>query len=378
MELPSGLPPPVIRIITMKDNWIEGEAIRQLEKTAELSGILMAVGLPELHPGKGIPVGAVFASVSIFYPYLVGNDVGCGMGLWQTDLDRRKVKLDRWVARLDLESELEQEEIASSLEEENVFPGPGDAGLGSIGGGNHFAELQAIEKVEDAELFQGLGLSAHELVLLVHSGSRALGEALLRAHVDRYKAEGLAEESEEGAKYLAGHHHALAWARVNRKLVAKRFLDCLGAEGRPILDLCHNSIARGNGAGRSCWLHRKGAVPSEGPTVIAGSRGALSYLVMPAGDQEKCLYSITHGAGRKWRRGDSKTRLRSRYTPVALTRPPHGGRVICEDKNLLYEEAPQAYKDIDTVVKVFTDAGLVRVIATLRPVITYKKRLEPK
>ena len=378
MAVSSGSTLPVIRIITTKDNWIEGEAIRQLEKTAELPGMIMAVGLPELHPGKGIPVGAVFASVGIFYPYLVGNDVGCGMGLWKTDLNRRKLKLDRWVARLDLEAGLDPEVITCSLEEEGIPPGPGDAALGSIGGGNHFAELQAIEKVEDADSFEELGLSANELVLLVHSGSRAIGEALLRANVDRYKGAGLPDTPEDAVKYLAGHDHALGWARVNRKLIAKRFLDAVGADGRQILDLCHNSISRGAVTGRSCWLHRKGAVPSEGPAVIAGSRGTLSYLVMPVGDQEKSLNSITHGAGRKWKRGDSKARLRARFRSEALTRTGLGGRVICEEKNLLYEEDPRAYKDIETVVKAFLDEGLIRVIATLRPVITYKKRGQPK
>ena len=95
---------------------------------------------------------------------------------------------------------------------------------------------------------------------------------------------------------------------------------------------------------------------------------------MPTGDQGKCLHSITHGAGRKWKRGDVRTRLRSRFSPEALTRTELGSRVICEDKELLYEEAPHAYKDIETVVKAFVDAGLIRVIAALRPVITYKTR----
>ncbi len=366
--------PAIIRIITAENNWIEGEAIRQLEKTAELPGMIMAVGLPELHPGKGIPVGAVFATIGIFYPYLVGNDVGCGMGLWRTDLKRRKIKLDRWTARLDLESPLHPDVAVSSLEKEGIPSGIADPGLGSIGGGNHFSELQMIEKVEDPELFQKLGLSTEELVLLVHSGSRALGEALLRSHVDRHKAGGLSDDSEDAAEYLKRHDHALAWARTNRRLIANRFLDALGSEGNQILDVCHNSIVRGIVAGCPCWLHRKGAVPSEGPTVIAGSRGTLSYLVMPTGDQGKCLHSITHGAGRKWKRGDVRTRLRSRFSPEALTRTELGSRVICEDKELLYEEAPHAYKDIETVVKAFVDAGLIRVIAALRPVITYKTR----
>lgn len=363
-----------LRLITSETNWLEGEAIRQLEKTAELPGMIAAVGLPELHPGKGIPVGAVFATEGVFYPYLVGNDVGCGMSLWRTDLQRRKFKQDKWFDRLNLESPLDADEIAYWLELHNIPAGPGDLSLGSIGGGNHFAELQAVERLEDEALFNRLELAKDKLVLLVHSGSRGLGEALLKSHLERYKAGGLVDDSEAAAHYLEKHHYAVKWAGINRTLIAQRFLGTLGAAGIPVLDLCHNSISKGNLAGRPCWLHRKGAVPSQGPTIIAGSRGALSYLVMPSGNQEECLYSITHGAGRKWKRRGVKDRLQSRYSAEALTHTDLGSRVICESKELLYEEAPQAYKDIETIVNVLRDAGLIRVIAALRPVITYKTK----
>jgi len=365
----------ILRVFASKENWIEGEAIRQLEKTAELPGTFAAVGLPELHPGKGIPIGAVFAMEGIFYPYLVGNDVGCGMALWHTDLKRRKMKRDRWVERLsDLDSPWD-EDIASRLEEEGISPGQFDMALGTIGGGNHFAELQMVERIEDHQSFEDLGLSEDDLMLLVHSGSRGLGEALLRSHVDQHKAAGLVEESEEANLYLARHAHAVGWARANRALIAYRFLTALGTEGRRVIDRCHNSIARSEIGERMCWLHRKGAVDSsEGATVIAGSRGSLSYLVVPAGDQEFCLHSLTHGAGRKWKRGESKDRLRSRFKPEALTHTDLRSRVICEDKDLLYEEAPQAYKNIEIVVKDLLDARLIQVVAALRPVITYKTR----
>jgi release factor H-coupled RctB family protein len=110
-----------------------------------------------------------------------------------------------------------------------------------------------------------------------------------------------------------------------------------------------------------------------GPVVIPGSRGTLSYLVLPTGETDHSLATLAHGAGRKWSRGETKGRLVERFRPEDLKRTPLGGWVVCEDKDLLYEEAPQAYKDVDVVVRDLVDAGLVTIIATLAPVITYKK-----
>ena len=87
-------------IIASDKSWIEGEAIRQLEITARLPGTERAVGLPDLHPGKGIPIGAAFLSKDVIYPHLVGNDIGCGMGLWRTDMAVNKFKLDKSVKKL--------------------------------------------------------------------------------------------------------------------------------------------------------------------------------------------------------------------------------------------------------------------------------------
>ena len=79
-------------------------------------------------------------------------------------------------------------------------------------------------------------------------------------------------------------------------------------------------------------------------------------------------------AGRKWTRTEARGRLERNYSVETLQRTELGGRVICEDKDLLYEEAPQAYKNINVVIRDLVDAGLVDVIATMRPLITYKMR----
>lgn len=153
-------------------------------------------------------------------------------------------------------------------------------------------------------------------------------------------------------------------------------LDRLHAQGKPLLDVHHNFVAPAMVHGERGWLHRKGATRSDaGVVVIPGSRGDYSYLVAPL-PSEHGLFSLAHGAGRKWMRSDCKDRLVRRFTPAQLNRTKLGGHVICEDKQLIYEEAPEAYKSIDSVIAPLVDAGLVKVLARLRPVLTYKTRGE--
>ncbi|QAT82740.1 RNA-splicing ligase RtcB [Corallococcus coralloides] len=363
-----------VRIIASPQSWVEGEAVRQLEAVSRLPGMRLAVGLPDLHPGKGAPVGAAFESEGFLYPYLVGSDIGCGMGLWDVDLLTRKAKAERWAAKLDLEGPWVGD--TEAVLAEHGASGTGfESALGTVGGGNHFAEVQRVEEVHDARVFEALGLREERLLLLVHSGSRGLGEAILRTHVDRHAAGGLAADSDEARAYLTRHDGAVLWAKANRALVARRTLDGIGATGRRVLDVCHNSVTARHAGGRVGWLHRKGAAPwDEGPVVIPGSRGALSYLVLPVGTGEQSAYSLAHGAGRKWTRTAARERLKERFTAESLTRTSFKSHVVCEDRDLLFEEAPPAYKAIDRVVTDLVEAGLVRVVATLAPVLTYKTR----
>lgn len=362
-----------IRIIASKKNWIEGLAVDQLHKSFELAGMKAAVGMPDLHPGKSAPIGAVFASERFIYPHLVGNDIGCGMGLWQTDLNKGKAKLDRWVSRLEGLDLPWDGDLDQLLQNEVLRVSQFDKTLGTIGGGNHFAELQVLHRVFDEELFAAMKLDVQSLFLLVHSGSRGLGDSILRWHVARFGSRGLYEETTDADDYLWEHNHAVKWAQVNRKLIALRFMKSIGTTGAPILDVCHNHVEKETLAGHTCWLHRKGAANSnKGMLVIPGSRGSLSYLVQPTEDQSNNLFTVAHGAGRKWNRSECRAKLNRRYSESNLRRNKYGGRIICADKELLYEEAPQAYKDIDIVVSDLIEAGLVLPIAALAPIITYK------
>jgi release factor H-coupled RctB family protein len=235
--------------------------------------------------------------------------------------------------------------------------------------------VQAIEDIQDTAAAAALGLDRDQLLLLVHSGSRGFGEAVLRRHIEQFANGGLADGTPEQATYLALHDHAVAWATANRSLIAERVLRALGARADLVLDVAHNTVLPGELDGLSCWLHRKGATPADRvPVVIAGTRGTLSYVAAPAGDGAANLATLAHGAGRKWKRSEARGRLEDRFRAQDLSRTPLGGRVICEDKDLLYEEAPQAYKDVDRVVSDLVEAGAAIVVATLRPILTYKTR----
>ncbi|HWT79292.1 MAG TPA: RNA ligase RtcB family protein, partial [Candidatus Methylomirabilis sp.] len=303
-----------VRLFASAQSWIEGEALRQLYATSKLEGIRLAVGFPDLHPGKGSPVGAAFVTESLIYPYLIGGDIGCGMALFKTDLVRRDVKLDRWAqVPFDLEH-VWTDEIQEVLAKEELESTDFDGSLGTLGGGNHFTELQAVEEVLNAREFKKLGLGKQQLVVLVHSGSRGLGESVLRDYVTEHQASGSDAESFAAAAYLQGHDLAVRWSRVNRKLLAERFAQALGAEASALGDGCHNSITSREHEGETIWVHRRGAVIAEDEAVIIpGSRGSLTYLVKPLGDGKSRAWSLAHGAGRKWARSEARLRMRERF-----------------------------------------------------------------
>ncbi|MGC2778732.1 MAG: RNA ligase RtcB family protein [Bradyrhizobium sp.] len=347
-------------------SWIEGAAVRQLETVADICGVRAVAGMPDLHPGKFGPVGCAILADHI-HPAFVGSDAGCGMALFALDVAARRIRVDKAADRLRDVAKPHDGDIAGELAAHEIAPSDFDAALGTIGGGNHFCELQAVEEVFDPSF----GIDRDRAHLLVHSGSRGLGHALL----ERQLAEGLrplAPDSEAGQAYLAAHDRALRWAALNRQMIAQRAATALRCAADPVCACSHNCVEhRGDGV-----LHRKGAAPSDqGLVVVPGSRGALSYLVAPLATAPKeALDSIAHGAGRKFDRASMVGRVGStRSDRERLARNPFGGRVICEDRALLVEEAPEAYKPIAGVIADLESFGLARVVASFRPLVTVKK-----
>ncbi|MBK5142854.1 RNA ligase RtcB family protein [Budviciaceae bacterium BWR-B9] len=361
-----------VSYIASDDTWIESNAIQQLNTTASLPDMVQVVGMPDLHPGRGYPVGAAFFSVNRFYPALVGNDIGCGMGLWQTTIPTRRPNLDKLEKSVSRMGDFASSEWLQQHLSEEMMQSPFADALGSVGGGNHFAELQQVDQIYQSDAVNQLGLNPQQLQLLVHSGSRGLGQAILRRHVERFNHGGLMAGTPEAEEYLNDHHQALLFAKFNRRLIAQRLLEQIKTTGECLLDINHNLVEAAQVNGTDGWLHRKGASPANrGPLIIPGSRGDYSYLVMPTAS-DISLHSLAHGAGRKWIRTECKGRLSERFSPVQLSRTEFGGRVICQDRQLIYEEAPQAYKSIETVIDSMAGAGLIKILARLKPVLTYK------
>lgn len=148
----------VVFSIASDNLWIEDSAIQQLYTTAKLTGMKRVIGMPDLHPGRGYPIGAAFFSRGRFYPALVGNDIGCGMALWQTDILGRKYNADKLEKRLAslpdvADAQWLEENVPAAMQHHSWR-----SALGSIGGGNHFAELQQVDRIVDANSFALSGL----------------------------------------------------------------------------------------------------------------------------------------------------------------------------------------------------------------------------
>ncbi|MEO5729143.1 MAG: RtcB family protein [Byssovorax sp.] len=397
------------RVVARDDVWMEGDAVMQFARVAGERGCVRAVAMPDLHAGRGIPIGAVFAFDGCVIPSLIGGDAGCGVRVVATAAGRiAPDKLERRAREAMEEDPLEgcdpgevfeaawrggprglaelrgvPAELARLAAEEvdpaavaSGDPAPYRAGfegaLGSVGGGNHFVEIARVSEVRDATAAATLGLLRGALVVVAHSGSRGLGAALARRW-----GEG-ALTGEAMIAYLSDLAGACRFARTNRFLLAHRMLRALGVARASKLaggfDVTHNDVVREEVSGAPAWVHRKGAAPARGDdaTIVLGSRGAPSW-VMRGLDSEDGLRSVAHGAGRRMGRTEAREKIKARYRRADLTRTELGGRVVCADPQLLLEEHPDAYKPIEPVVESLIEAGLATAVAALTPVVTVKR-----
>ena len=348
-------------IITNNKNWMETTAINQLKHISTYKGVIQATGLPDLHAGRS-PVGIAVITQDYIYPYLLGSDIGCGMGLFDTGIGSKKFKMEKWQSKLNNIRELgDIESVNPYIEECPIHD------LGTIGGGNHFAEFQKIETVFNEEEWSRLNVD-NNILLLIHSGSRAYGQQIMNNFTSET---GYETTSQEAKNYLKLHDNALLWAKRNRFVVANKLINWLGyaSEAGSLVDCNHNFIEEVENS----FIHRKGAVSStNGLVIIPGSRGTLTYIVKPTGDKEMASFSLSHGAGRKWARSLCKSRIKNKYDRNSIRHTALKSRVVCHDTELLYQEAPEAYKNIGDIINVLLEYNLIEIVATLRPLITYK------
>jgi len=395
-----------VRVIDGPGVWMEGEALRQLQRVAAHPACVAAAGMPDLHPGPGTPIGASVALERTLWPALLGGDLGCGVRL--VALKRVKARGDDLLRRMDVELlhfPLDDADPAALMEAvwtrgprgllglvgvpdslqafaDEEPASPGEVGpvpdavfarqLGTVGGGNHFLELARVHTVTDADAAAGAGLKKGGYAVLAHSGSRGLGK-----HLAGRWGGAVLDEADAGP-WLADVRGAVNFARTNRLVLCWRMLKVVGM-ARPgrvsgSLDLGHNVVEPQTLGGRPVWVHRKGSAPAHAGqlTVVLGSRGAPSWVMQGRGESS-CLCSVAHGAGRKLDRGKAVALMRHRYKRAELRHTDLGGRVLCDDRDALYAEHPDCYKPIEPVIEALEQAGAASRVAALHPLLTVKR-----
>ena len=371
---------------------IENDTLQQAERAARLPVVSGHIALmPDAHIGIGATIGSVIPTENAIIPAAVGVDIGCGMIAVETDLQAEQLpddlqplvghfgrsvpagvgrgrdlastgasdqritrKAERWMAEhpYDLPDGLDKRALSQ---------------LGTLGSGNHFLEVCLDER---------------EVVWVVlHSGSRGVGNNLADRHIKLARAQEQALEDKDLAYFLEGtveftaYVSDMLWAQTyaleNRELMLDAALTDLLAFvglGREVgrINCHHNFAQREEHEGRWLWITRKGAIrAAKGDMgVIPGSMGTRSYIVRGLGESESYM-SSSHGAGRRMSRGRARRELTEESLVEAMK-----DKAWNQDAKALLDEHPSAYKDIDQVMEAQKD--LVEIVHTLRQVANYK------
>lgn len=401
-----------IKVWLKKPEELESECLAQAMHLANLPfGFRHVALMPDTHTGFGMPIGGVLATENVIIPNAVGVDIGCGMGFVHTNIPAKIIKqtetpngklvqhivgaimrevptgfahhkqpqeclvLDRFVQERDQGSDaLYPSELMAEI-------ASGYYQAGTLGGGNHFIELQEDE--------DGL------LGIMLHSGSRNLGYKICR-HFNQVAKKANKEESlgvapewdlaflptdtVQGRAYVTWMNLALDFARENRQLMmervksivfncVKKYVRYSGIEMDTEVNAHHNYAAKEEHFGKEVWVHRKGAIRvREGEYgIIPGAMGATSYIVQGRGNPES-LYSCSHGAGRKMGRKEAERRFK--YEEVLKDLKHSEVTLGTPDKRKITDECRWAYKDIDRVIE--NERDLVTPVMRLKTVAVIK------
>lgn len=441
----------------------------QLCNTAGIPGIVgEAWAMADWHFGYGFPIGGVVATDvnagelgGAISPGGVGFDINCGVRLCALDVDVNDIDAKALAGMLAREIPagasskggviLDETSMAAVLsegasaavemgwgevqdlaaiesngvlesEERNVGERAQKRGmkaLGTLGSGNHFLELQVVDRIEDGSAAAAYGLREGQVTAMIHTGSRGLGHQVCSEHVaaieSKYERDGdhwfapkwdyrlrdrqLASApifSREGAAYLDAMRAAGNYAFANRSALTQRLRNVLrGHLGRDgglevVYDVSHNIAKVENhivhGKSCKCCVHRKGATRALGgdhpelasrfsavgqPVLVPGDMGTASWVLAgPKSGGNDAFSSSCHGAGRRLSRTAARKLIDSDQLRAQLE--ASGVHVRAKTPNVLAEEAPDAYKDVDEVIALTASANLARPVARLRPFAVIK------
>ncbi len=455
-EGPMRVPVRLVAQEGMLGSILSDRTVQQAKNVASLPGILEAAYvMPDGHEGYGFPIGGVAAfdiEKGVVSPGGLGYDLNCGVRLLRTNLtaDEIKPKLQALTdalfknipagvgSKASLKFTVDQlEQVVTHgigwaveqgygskkdrehCEEGGRFDGAdfskvsdmakkrGAPQVGTLGSGNHFLEVQRVEKIYDAEKAKAFGILEGQLTVMIHSGSRGFGHqicddyirVMLRAS-EKYGIKLVDPElccaplsSPEAADYLSAMPCAVNYAFCNRQLmthwtrqtfeqVFHKETDEMGLE--LVYDVCHNvgkyEEHKVGGSNRQVFVHRKGAtrafwagrkeVPSAyrnvgQPVIIPGSMNTSSYLLCGLPGAAQTFGSSCHGAGRRMSRHSAIRMFDSRKIQEEMT--SKGQVVRVTQPGLLSEEAGGAYKNVDDVVQAVEAAGLCKIVAKMTP-----------
>jgi len=442
---------------------LEPDAVRQLCDAASLPPARKVLATADIHVGFGIPIGAVMGLDNAIMPAAVGYDINCGMRLLRTpfskgDIDTDKIALSiardiplgEGKANLPLDKTgielvinkgaaavptlaqrinhqaweaFDPDEFADDLkriEENGHLPSDpaavpkvaiqkGSGQLGTLGGGNHFIEIQYVQKVFDPALAKTFGLFENQIVVMIHSGSRRFGFEIADQYMstaarrpemaERSKMLSyLPTETNAGKNYIAAMAAAANFAFTNRHIMALLVRRCFNRMFGPtplklVYDVAHNMAKLETHEGNRLWVHRKGATRAFGPgrmtatafanigqpIITPGSMGTASFLLVGTGNSDESLCSVNHGAGRVMSRTAALGKIRrgrvitpARISDERFKHSMEGIKLITGNRHKIKEEAPDAYKDIDEVVRIVTECGWAKAVARMVPLAVLK------
>jgi tRNA-splicing ligase RtcB len=428
-------------------NYLEPGAMQQVANVATLPGIQKySFAMPDVHTGYGFPIGGVAAfdlNEGIISPGGVGFDINCGTRLLATALkleeiypkiqelitklyadipaglgSKGKLKISekeldqvfingaKWAIRNGYGNELDIKHCESNGRMDGGEPSKvsplakkrGMPQLGSLGSGNHFVEVQYIDKIYDKSVADTYSLRENQVCVMIHSGSRGAGHQICTDYLRVFQAAAykygiklpdrqlacVPADSTEAHDYFSAMSAAANYAWTNRQMMSFWVREVLerefNVEANVVYDVAHNIAKlekhKIDGESKEVYVHRKGATrsfdydPSYGigqPVLIPGSMGTASYVLCGTKEAMEMTFGSTcHGAGRILSRKAAKHKL----TAKAVIENLKQKHVWIKTDNIsdIPEEAPEAYKPIDEVVDVVNKLNISKVVARLKPI----------